>query len=111
MSEITARPLRSCDVCGQVDDHPRHTHHPEAPVDVNSEHIDAVLDLGLDSEVRNRIVREISDPMSQQRHFDCCRAAGCPDGTCNDAPDLTGQALIDHLTGAASVPAETPKEG
>jgi hypothetical protein len=36
------------------------------------------------------------------RHMDCCREAGCPDGTCNEvtkgAEDKRGPALVKHLT-------------
>jgi hypothetical protein len=46
--------LRPCDVCGQADEEPRH--------------ISAVLnDSGPDT----------------IRHFACCAAAGCPDGSCD----------------------------
>ena len=39
------------------------------------------------------------------RHFDCCRTAGCPDGSCDvltaGAEDLRGDDLRAHLTDPA----------
>ena len=38
------------------------------------------------------------------RHMDCCREAGCPDGSCQEvtagAESLQGDELVAHLTGA-----------
>lgn len=109
MAEAPAaeHPLRHCDVCRQVDDHPRHVHHADEPIPVDRALIDTVLDLELPSGDRGRIVADISDPMTQTRHMDCCRSVGCPDGTCDSAPALKGQDLRDHIIGSA----ETPKEG
>jgi hypothetical protein len=93
------RPLRICDVCGGVDDHPRHSH-VEAPgvVPVNQEHLTKVIaDESLSAADRARIVADIVDTTTQLRHMDCCRAVGCPDGTCNVLPPVTGAALLDHI--------------
>lgn len=64
------RPLRSCDICGVEDDHPRH-------------------------------VYATDDGGTQMRHMDCCREAGCPDGTCVEvtagAEELRGDELLEHL--------------
>jgi hypothetical protein len=39
---------------------------------------------------------------NQIRHIDCCRGAGCPDGSCDQvtagAEELRGDALLEHLT-------------
>ncbi len=47
----------------------------------------------------------LPDGTLQTRHFDCCRAAGCPDGTCDawadsGAADLRGADLLAHIQGA-----------
>jgi hypothetical protein len=51
---------------------------------------------------RARLVRDLVDTSSSDRHMDCCREAGCPDGTCNQvtagAEDKRGGALLKHLT-------------
>ena len=66
-----ARPVRSCSLCGQQDDHPRH-------------------------------VIAAPDGSVDDRHMDCCRSAGCPDGSCGEvtkgAEDLRGDDLVKHLT-------------
>ena len=65
------RPIRSCDVCGGEDNHPRH-------------------------------VTALADGGTLMRHMDCCREAGCPDGSCDEvtkgAEELRGDELVQHLT-------------
>ena len=71
MTETTERPMRVCDICMQVDDHPRH-------------------------------VIALDDGGTLMRHMDCCREAGCFDGSCNEvtagAENLRGDELLAHLT-------------
>lgn len=49
-----------------------------------------------------RHVHATDDGGTQMRHFDCCREAGCPDGSCAEltagVEDLRGDALLKHLT-------------
>jgi len=49
-----------------------------------------------------RHVTALADGSTMMRHMDCCREAGCPDGTCAmvtaGAEDLRGEELIAHLT-------------
>ena len=88
---MSDRPKRSCDVCGQIDDHPRHTFiiatdgpRPDQPLPVNQAAIQAAYeDKSLTGPELVRIVKQLEDVTEQQRHMDCCRAAGCPDGSCN----------------------------
>lgn len=76
--------LRVCDVCGQVDDHPRHVFAgPVGYFEVNDQLAESILDSELASADKNRIYREVLDTSVQQRHMDCCAEAGCPDGSCN----------------------------
>lgn len=90
------RPLRGCALCGGVDDHPRHglgrtvaARYPEPSDDIISKIINASPDAD-----RARIVREMTGGRGTYRHIDCCRQAGCPDGSCNGAPDLRGADLL-----------------
>ena len=101
---MSDRPLRSCDECGQIDDHPRHVFLAGPnEVPVNQAAVDAVgaADLPLADAVR--IHNELTDTTILQRHMDCCRAAGCPDGSCNQMPaeqhDLRGHKLVEAITG------------
>lgn len=97
---MSDRPLRVCDVCGQIDDHPRHTFVdvPEK-FQVNEAAQLAVFDLDAPADVKIRLLEEIADTSTQQRHMDCCREAGCPDGSCNDKPELKGYDLVEAITG------------
>lgn len=91
------RPLRGCDVCGGVDDHPRHA--IAGPPGAAGNPLPDVVNLTLDNlgdatpEDRARIMGALFDTSSQDRHRDCCRAVGCPSGTCNDVADLGGEDL------------------
>lgn len=99
------RPLRACALCGGVDDHPRHvlgrTHAAEfgPPTD---EIVNLALAAAPEAD-RPRIMRELLAGRGLTRHIDCCRAAGCPDGSCSQVAagveDLRGGALLDHLMG------------
>ena len=109
MSEPTAavveriapnRALRICDVCGGVDDHPRHILAAGVgEIPVNQENLAKVLaDESLAPEDKARIVADIVDTTTQLRHMDCCTNVGCPDGTCNrHSNDLKGGALLDAI--------------
>ena len=102
------RPLRVCDLCGGVDDHPRHVIagairdvFPRVPDDI----VDTVL-ANAPEQDRGRLMRELLDTGSSDRHLDCCRDAGCPDGTCNQvtaaAENLRGADLLEHLMSNAT---------
>ena len=107
MADTDARPLRGCDACGLVDDHPRHiigldylpvTQHVQTPPDVAAKMIEAADD----PNVRASVLAHIQDNTTIMLHMDCCRARGCPDGSCNvvtsGAEDLHGDDLVKHLT-------------
>jgi hypothetical protein len=103
MKAAEGRILRSCDTCGQVDDHPRHVHDvtgAEVPPPVNTEAVEAVYATkGLDVRDIVRIVKELEDTTVLQKHVDCCREDGCPTGDCDSAPKKTGYALVEAITG------------
>jgi len=82
LMDDTSRPLRVCDLCGQVDRDPRHTiagTDPEAAVVAapTEDVINGVLEAA-PAEDRTRLLRDLMDPKSSDRHLDCCAAAGCP---------------------------------
>jgi len=96
------RPLRVCDLCGAVDDHPRHV--IAGTVDGTFRPSDDALARVLaesPEDQRAELVRSLLDTTSSDRHLDCCRDAGCPDGSCDvrtaGAEGLTGADLLDHL--------------
>jgi hypothetical protein len=100
------RPMRICDVCGQVDNHPRHTLTASlGEIPVNQANLARVLGMtDLTDEVKAAIVADIVDTTTQLRHFDCCTNVGCPDGTCNNHSNaLVGAALLADIEAAAVV--------
>lgn len=99
MTTPDTRVQRLCDVCFQVDDHPRH--------------VRFVLDGGVPSQAElARIpdgtsataIAEVLDPTSVVRHFDCCAANGCP--TCPEQLKLAGRARGNKLLAAIQSNAE-----
>lgn len=97
------RVLKVCDVCGGVDDHPRHViagttagvFEPDPSV------VRKVAQNAPADEV-DRLVADVLDTSSQERHLDCCAEVGCPTGSCNDilaaAGSRRGAALLKHIT-------------
>lgn len=100
------RPLRGCESCGQVDDHPRVVHPMPAesrdgvPTD---EVLDKILD---DGRLSAAAVKMLMDPVTVVRHHDCCAAAGCPTGICNEVvaahDGKTGDALVKSIQKAGA---------
>jgi len=93
------RPLRACDVCGQIDDHPRHSFisGPDDPLPVvHDDFLEAVLaNEDMTPKERRAAYEVLNDRAWQMRHMDCCRAEGCPTGDCDRLPDgPTGNALL-----------------
>lgn len=96
------RALRVCDLCGGVDDHPRHVlagaagggGFPAPSQDV----VNAVLDAAPQAD-RGRLLTELMDTATSDRHLDCCREAGCV--SCGErtrgVEDKRGKALLAHL--------------
>lgn len=97
------RALRVCDLCGGVDDHPRHVIAGDVK-DAFKAPSDDILNKVLDSappEERARLLRDLTDTTASDRHLDCCAKAGCPTDTCGPqtaaASGKTGAAMLDHL--------------
>jgi hypothetical protein len=100
------RLVRICDLCGGVDDHPRHVIHGD-PGDPPDQAVVARLlaDDGLDPDLKAALLADLYDTTLQLRHLDCCADAGCPDGTCvtqtAGAKGKTGAAMLTHLMAKA----------
>ncbi|MEU1810956.1 hypothetical protein [Micromonospora aurantiaca (nom. illeg.)] len=108
------RPLRVCDLCGIVDDHPRHSivgavpgqELVAAPTDQVIERVTA----SAPTSERARLLRELLDTSTSDRHLDCCREQGCPlpaddPNNCGNrtrgAESKRGGQLLAYLTGGA----------
>ena len=96
------RPVRMCDSCGGVDDHPRHVF-GYAPGDAATEaEIGSKAIENASAADRAAIIAQVRDESTTMKHMDCCRADGCPDGSCNvvtaGAENKKGSALVKHLT-------------
>lgn len=97
---MSERPVRGCDICAQVDNHPRHVMGVPAdfPGAVPS---DDVLDRLEQAGIPGRALREQLDPLTVVRHFDCCAQVGCLDGSCDqvlaEAGDKRREALVKHV--------------
>jgi hypothetical protein len=100
------RPIRVCDLCGQVDDHPRDviigTEPGQDVTAVPSDEVIASVVAAAPPEHAARLLRELMDTNSSDRHLDCCAAAGC--ANCADrikgAEGKAGADLLTHLVGA-----------
>jgi hypothetical protein len=100
------RVLRVCDLCGGVDDHPRHViagTEERAFPKPSDEILQKVIAAAPTDDVA-RLVGDLVDTTSSDRHLDCCASAGCPTGTC--APQVAGapgagRKMLDHLVNQA----------
>lgn len=70
------RLVQGCDVCGQVDDHPRHTKfYPVGEGDASASL--QALQKAMDSNISPEALRDMADAGRAVRHFDCCASQGC----------------------------------
>lgn len=92
------RPLRLCDVCGGLDDHPRHvtTHAPDSTDGRPTADIVAATD---GKTIPSGALIDFASRTVSVRHMDCCAAQGCEVCTETEAANggKRGQKLIDHL--------------
>ena len=109
------RPMRMCDSCGQVDDHPRHVFATADGAGVTDATIGAKALRAATDDDFEAILAQVQDGTTIMKHMDCCRADGCPDGSCNTvtagAEDKTGAALVKHLTSYTAQPEDTEAGG
>lgn len=118
------RPLRVCDLCGGVDDHPRHSFVGQVPGQAivpapTDEIINRVLEAASPQD-RARLLRDLNDVTTTDRHRDCCAAAGCPDaGDPLNGCDVltagakgTGKAMLNNIIAKrADAPQTDTQEG
>lgn len=83
--------LRFCDVCGGLDDHPRHV------IDgvTNGKPSNDVLSTFKLDGAPVEAIAQLFSPTTLVRHMDCCAAQGCP--VCQATEALTGGARGDAL--------------
>lgn len=109
---MTDRPGRVCDLCGGFDDHPRHViaHSPGAVAVMADPALVQALARAVDFATPDgaAALADLMDTSVQLRHMDCCRDAGCPDGSCGEIhastpgkDTLRGPKLLAHLTSGA----------
>jgi hypothetical protein len=100
------RVLRVCDLCGGVDDHPRHVIAGQQPgtfTAATGEVLRKVLaaTAGLPTDEQDRLLSDLLDTTSSDRHLDCCAADTCPDGLCGrstaGADGKTGKKMLEHV--------------
>lgn len=97
------RRLRVCDLCGGVDDHPRHVIAGTTPGTVTAPTAETVRKViaNAPKDEADRLLADLVDTASSDRHMDCCREAGCPDGSCivvtAGAEEKRGASLLAHL--------------
>lgn len=101
------RILHPCDVCGGVDDHPRHilagndpAAYPAPTGALVRQVMAATVDLP--EADADRILGELTDASTHYRHYDCCRDGQiCPNGLCahltKGAEAKRGASLLKHL--------------
>lgn len=81
------RPLRLCDTCLAVDDHPRHVYATSGATGDRVTYTDEARErafalAGDDANKFKALAIDLPDDATQMKHLDCCLADGCPDGTC-----------------------------
>lgn len=94
------RPLRYCDLCGGLDDHPRHVRQL-GKTDPDHKLPAGLLDrIQAAGNVNVPALVQLANPRNLVRHMDCCAAAGCDicQATERENGARRGQALVDHLT-------------
>lgn len=100
------RALQICDLCGGVDDHPRHQLAGGIPgvYEQPAPEIVTRVVQNAPEDQRDRLIAELLDTGTTSRHLDCCRTAGCPGDSCDErtagAERLRGGDLLNHLMGA-----------
>lgn len=93
------RAKRLCDVCFQVDNHPRHVTWVASGGVPTAEELASIATR---TDIPAGALVEVMDPSSVVRHFDCCASRGCQ--TCQVQLDLAGKSkhgekLLAHIQG------------
>lgn len=70
--------MRVCDICGLVDEGPRHViAHAPGSVPVDEELVGKVAQLELPEAARRDALEALADTTLQIRHIPCCATTGC----------------------------------
>lgn len=94
------RPKRGCDLCGGVDDHPRHVLAvpPDYPGAIPTAE---VVRIAIGNGANDEMVTALLAPDTVIRHMDCCATAGC--AICAEMVAASGGAkgpkLLAHIIG------------
>jgi hypothetical protein len=101
------RPVRLCESCLQVDDHPRHVlvttpGEGATPADVADRALREASEAGHDL---SALLSQIRDDTELDRHIDCCAADGC--SVCQETLDSVDEK---SRHGLALAKALTPKD-
>lgn len=103
MAENEVRPVRMCDSCGGVDDHPRHVVWHAPGNGLTSDEVAAKALEAAPKEAFADILAQVRDDTVIAKHMDCCREDGCPDGSCpavtEGVEDVRGDDLVRYLVG------------
>lgn len=96
---MSERPLRFCDLCYGLDDHPRHVFDGQTITDGRPDLADDFDFAGAPVSA----VLQLLEPTTRVRHMDCCAADGCAlcQATEAELGGVRGQDLIDALLGGA----------
>lgn len=100
----TERPMRLCDVCGGLDDHPRHVTGLPAGAIEGTPSNDRLVELTDGRTIPVLALKELLNPTTIVRHMDCCAAQGCLicAETEQEYEARRGQELINHLEAVRS---------
>jgi hypothetical protein len=105
---MAGRPLRVCDLCGQVDDHPRHVFAALPGTEFEAADQGLIDRLVADDSIPRAAlvdaVASLRDTTVQIAHMDCCAASGRCDGSCQvalKAAGGNGATLVQHLEAEA----------
>jgi hypothetical protein len=105
-ASVSERPLRLCDLCGGLDDHPRHVIDGVTIGRPSNETLE-MFDL---SGAPATAIEQLFNPSVRVRHIDCCAAAGCP--VCQATEKATegkrGEELIKLVVSGATRDLEVP---
>lgn len=93
-----------CEICGQLDDHPKHVRQLRADSDEGVPSQELLDKINAPDNVPIAAIETLYAGNAQRHHMDCGAANGCE--ICIDTESvnggLRGQALIDHLTGGSN---------
>jgi hypothetical protein len=100
------RKLKVCDLCGGVDDHPRHISAGGGanPTDIVAAPSDEMINKVIDAAPKGdlaRLLRDLTDTLTTEHHYDCGRDAGCEFCRIVAAGAKgTGKAMLAHVESA-----------